>query len=267
MSELLFDNTLCVFPKKSFCFRFLNGQPYELQIKAGKVYEFINIYFEPDVVLTVLTEFIQFSKFCVDISQGQTIPVYDDKILKIKMESSMDNTLQRIFALLPPVPLQRERYEMNSNVLLVDALETLYPNKIKNNFDQLPEWLKVAINYIQENINGKNTYPEIARNSSTNEYKLKQGFNEYFNKTPKEFVTEEKIRASVQLILKTDLTQEQIADVIGYCNELVFTENFQHVLNIRPKDLKRISKKLPKTQFNSASTILSLYRDRRHLAY
>lgn len=80
--------------------------------------------------------------------------------------------------------------------------------------------------------------PELAKQVSLNEYRLKQGFKEVFGKTIFEFSQELKMANAKSLLANREMSISQIAYEVGYLNVSHFARAFRKVYGMNPSDFR-----------------------------
>ena len=76
--------------------------------------------------------------------------------------------------------------------------------------------------------------PELALSVGINQTKLKSGFKELFGKSIFQYLTEVRMRKASELLLQTDLTIAEVAEVVGYKHPQHFAVAFKKMFGILP---------------------------------
>ena len=75
---------------------------------------------------------------------------------------------------------------------------------------------------------------------------LSKLISEYFGKSFKELLLEERLRRSKQLILDTDMPIGEIIDTVGYENESYFRRKFKSEFGVTPFAMRDAKRKMPR---------------------
>ena len=74
------------------------------------------------------------------------------------------------------------------------------------------------------------------------ESRMIDAFKKVVNKTPQEYVREQRIEYAQRLLAKTDLSIRQIAEAVGYSNQGSFSETFKALSCCTPSRYRAIRK-------------------------
>lgn len=80
---------------------------------------------------------------------------------------------------------------------------------------------------------------KLSRLVALNEYKLKRGFRQYFNTSIGQWMQEQKLQYSRELILNTNKPIKEISNLVGYPLTTNFITAFRKHFGITPGDLRR----------------------------
>jgi AraC-like DNA-binding protein len=83
------------------------------------------------------------------------------------------------------------------------------------------------------------TIKSLARQVALNEYKLKNGFKQYFNMPIFDWLTEQKMQHAKNLILTTNRPVKEICVVVGYPRTSNFITAFKRQFGMTPGSLRR----------------------------
>jgi AraC-like DNA-binding protein len=81
---------------------------------------------------------------------------------------------------------------------------------------------------------------QLARSAGTNEYTLKKGFRELFNKPVFKYLQEMRLSKAYELFQSTNLQVGDVSSIVGYESVSSFTRAFYQFYGVRPGDVKRI---------------------------
>lgn len=87
---------------------------------------------------------------------------------------------------------------------------------------------------LEQNLQTNYTLPELAKKAFMNEFKLKKGFKQLFNKSIHVLHYELRMQKVIQLLKETDLKLEDIARKIGYNFLTSFISAFRKSYKITP---------------------------------
>lgn len=94
--------------------------------------------------------------------------------------------------------------------------------------------LKTMISYIDQNYRWKISLEDIAFSGSVGKTNCCMLFKKYVNKTPNEYLTELRLRKSIELLQKTDMTVLEICYEVGFSGASYFTEVFHKYFDCTP---------------------------------
>lgn len=80
---------------------------------------------------------------------------------------------------------------------------------------------------------------ELARNVGLNRNKLTYGFKHVFGVTISEFVTEQRLIVSWELVEQTDLPLAHVAERVGYGQPAAFSAAFKRRFNLTPRQVRK----------------------------
>lgn len=87
---------------------------------------------------------------------------------------------------------------------------------------------------LEQNLQTHYTLPELAKKAFMNEFKLKKGFRQLFNKSIHALHYELRMQKAIQLLKETDLRLEDIAREIGYHFLTSFISAFRRSYKVTP---------------------------------
>lgn len=109
-------------------------------------------------------------------------------------------------------------------------------NHFKNNNLSL---LKNMISFINEHYKEKIDLEDIAFSGNIGKTSCCSIFKKYINKTPIEYVTEFRLRKSLELLKNTDMTILEISYEIGFSGASYFSETFRKFYDCTPTEYKK----------------------------
>lgn len=134
--------------------------------------------------------------------------------------------------------------ELKINKAFLEIWISLYENIVtvrkhdnyKNNNLSI---LKKMILFINKNYKEKITLADIASSGNIGKTSCCSIFKKYINKTPLEYVTEFRLRKSLELLRNTDMTILEISYEVGFSGASYFSETFRKFYSCTPTEYKR----------------------------
>lgn len=111
-------------------------------------------------------------------------------------------------------------------------------NNFKNNNLSI---LKNMISFINQYYKEKISLEAIASSGNVGKTSCCSIFKKYINKTPMEYVTEFRLRKSLELLRNTDMTVLEISYEVGFSGASYFSETFRKFYNCTPTEYKNHS--------------------------
>ncbi len=105
------------------------------------------------------------------------------------------------------------------------------------------EALSDVIDYINDHYAFNIPLERLAKIACMGTTKLKTSFKEYKNCTITEYIQERRMAQAEHLLLETDLTIHQIAQIVGYSTSSRFASLFKKMTGLLPSEYKEIAKK------------------------
>ncbi len=105
----------------------------------------------------------------------------------------------------------------------------------KNNSLQLEN----AIAYVENNYSGNFKIADLARECHMSETHFRRVFQEKMNMTPVEYVNFVRIKKACELIDKTDISMEDVAEKVGFITPSTFNRNFRRIIGTSPYQWKK----------------------------
>lgn len=116
------------------------------------------------------------------------------------------------------------------------------PHLKKRYTEELPETLRTAIKYIENNCAEINSVKEISSACFISESRLYHLFKEYMNTSPVSYINRIKILHAVEMIQQTDLPLQEIAYRLNYHSEYYFRKTFRQITGTNPSAFKKSRK-------------------------
>lgn len=123
-----------------------------------------------------------------------------------------------------------------SNIAEILVKHILLENILKPNFDAN---IQKAVYYINNNLEKDLSIQNISKNVNISKSVLYRRFHSYFNCTISEYINKKRIEKSVELLTKSDLSIEDIAQTIGYISGSYYSKIFKKEKGISPLKYKK----------------------------
>lgn len=133
-----------------------------------------------------------------------------------------------------------EKIESISNVAAMLVKYILLENMLRPSIDHN---IQRAINYIEENIEGKLSIKLISRQVNVSKTVLYNKFHTYFGCTISEFINLKRIEKSVELLAKTDLSMEEISIKVGFSSASYYSKIFKRLKGMSPLKYRKLNSK------------------------
>lgn len=98
-----------------------------------------------------------------------------------------------------------------------------------------------AVRYIKHNIRSPITVEQLAEQHNIAPSQLYRSFQKHCGMSPKQYLDQEKIRKSCELMQKTDLSMHEIARYLGYEYDTHFYKTFARIMGQKPSEYKAAS--------------------------
>jgi AraC-like DNA-binding protein len=96
------------------------------------------------------------------------------------------------------------------------------------------EKVKLAKQYILDNLGNTITIPIIATAVGTNQCYLKKGFKEVYQQTIFEFIQENRMLKAKNILQNTGATVQEVAALVGYASTSSFSQSYKNYFGISP---------------------------------
>ncbi len=177
------------------------------------------------------------------------VPIlYDDTILGYIIFGQMKNdtdfaALESYIASLGPdtekmrahyndIPFfDSKKIQSVSNIASMLVGHILLENMLKPDFD---ESLQKAIAFIGENLDKELSIKSISKGAGVSKSVLYKRFHTCFDCTISEYINARRVERAAQMLQKTDLSVEQIAQKAGFSNASYFSKTFKKQMGIAP---------------------------------
>ncbi len=99
--------------------------------------------------------------------------------------------------------------------------------------------LERAIDYVEKNYSNNFRIADLAQVCHMSETHFRRVFQEKMNMTPIEYVNFVRIRKACELIDKTDISMEEVAQKVGFVTPSTFNRNFRRIVGTSPYQWKK----------------------------
>lgn len=122
----------------------------------------------------------------------------------------------------------------------IDLCENIVTIQKSNNFkNNNLSTLKNMISFINQNYKEKISLEDIASSGNVGKTACCSIFKKYINKTPIEYVTEFRLRKSLELLSNTDMTVLEISYEVGFSGASYFSETFRKFYDCTPNGYRK----------------------------
>lgn len=99
--------------------------------------------------------------------------------------------------------------------------------------------LESAIEYVDKNYPNDFKIADLANECHMSETHFRRIFQEKMNMTPVEYVNFVRVRKACELIDKTDISMEDVAEKVGFATPSTFNRNFRRIIGTSPYQWKK----------------------------
>lgn len=99
--------------------------------------------------------------------------------------------------------------------------------------------LENAIEYVEQNYSSNFKIADLANECHMSETHFRRVFQEKMNMTPIEYVNFVRIKKACELIDKTDISMEDVAQRVGFITPSTFNRNFRRIIGTSPYQWKK----------------------------
>ena len=161
-----------------------------------------------------------------------------------------EDARQHMETLLSFLEKEKTEYYLKASALMYKILSDLYSiSRDQNNayipYVKYPDIVEKVISYITANYFRKVTLDELAQKTYISPYHLLREFKKRTGLTPLEYTNMFRLALAKQRLQSSDMSIEQTALSVGFCNHSYFTKCFRKTEGITPESYRK--------QFKSAS--------------
>lgn len=166
--------------------------------------------------------------------QIKTSNIFPSEFFEDKPDYILDAGLRNYYDLIPLFTPKQINGISNLSKMLIKFLLT--ENLV---IMRTEEVLEKCIQYINENIGKELTIARISKDINVSKTVLYTKFRSQFNLTIGEYVNQERIKKSIELLLHTNLSIEQISQQIGFSSAAYFTKIFKQQMDVTPLKFRK----------------------------
>lgn len=123
---------------------------------------------------------------------------------------------------------------INENKIISEFVRTLtYINSLKNNTDYT-SWAYNVIKVIQQNLSVGIPLEEIAQKCNMSYENLRKKFRKVFGCSIKDYIIEQRITAAKSMLINENLSINEVAFKLGYCDSFALCKQFRTKTGIYP---------------------------------
>ena len=126
------------------------------------------------------------------------------------------------------------------NIVVMLVKYILLENMINANFEK---YIKSVTDYINDNIEKNLSIQTISKNTGLSKSSLYKKFHKYYNCTVSEYINKKRVENSKELLIKTDLSIEIIAQQVGFNSTQYYSKTFKEIVGISPNKYRKSKNK------------------------
>lgn len=134
--------------------------------------------------------------------------------------------------------IKQPGYEMKSLSIFYDIFYILYSDIVSARQSSNYFQIKAAIEFIHRHYSEIRTISELAEKCSLSVSRFQYLFKAEFGKSALKYITELKIAQAKRLLVQTDYSIREIAEILGFEDALYFSKVFKHYTGTAPKYFK-----------------------------
>lgn len=142
----------------------------------------------------------------------------------------MEKNYNAIFA------FNSKKIQSVSNIASMLAKHLLLENMLKPDFD---ENMQKAVAFINENLCDDLSIRNISKNINVSKSVLYKRFHACFNCTVSEYINTRRVEKSIELLMRTDLSIEEISQKVGFASASYYSKIFKKEKGISPLNYKK----------------------------
>ncbi len=160
------------------------------------------------------------------------------RILKNVSHLPVDEAKLKQSFLLRPV-FDEDKIKSISNLSVMLAKHILLENMLKPDFN--PN-IEKATSFINENLEKDLSIEYITKNTHISKNVLYKNFRQCFDCTVSEYINRKRVEKSVDLLLNTNMSIEEISEKMGFSSATYYTQNFKKIKGTTPLKFRKSRK-------------------------
>ncbi|MBR3934277.1 MAG: PocR ligand-binding domain-containing protein [Clostridia bacterium] len=179
--------------------------------------------------------------------------IYEEEIIgyiifgQLKTQSDFSKLTDYLQKLYPDTKILKKHYskiayydfekiQSVSNIASMLIKYILLENMLK---PKLEDSIQKAINYIENNLDKELCVKSISKNINVSKSVLYKKFHQNFKCTVAHYINVKRVDKSIELLLKTDLSMEEISQRVGYASASYYSRIFKKIKGTTPLKFKR----------------------------
>jgi AraC-like DNA-binding protein len=132
--------------------------------------------------------------------------------------------------------------DASSRLAIEGLLLQLYAEMIRNqrNVQQLPPWLQIVCNFLNDNWNKKITIAEISRVADVHPITVSKEFPKFFNCTFGIYLRKIRLERSVALLKKASVPIDEVAVNCGFYDSSHYINTFKTLYGLTPSEYRKL---------------------------
>lgn len=133
-------------------------------------------------------------------------------------------------------PFEEHKIQSISNIASMLGKYILFENMLKPDFDKC---VQKAVTFINENLSEDLTIRSISQGIHASKSVLYKSFRRCFNCTVGEYINARRVEKSINLLMKTDLSIEEISQKVGFASASYYSKTFKKIKGETPLKYKK----------------------------
>ncbi len=129
---------------------------------------------------------------------------------------------------------------LNQMMVLAQSLIVSLTAMDKNNNDKGMKTAMQVCDLLSQNLSSKRTIREILEQNGYGYEKTRKLFKEKMNISPGEYRISRRLDLAKEYLISKDMTIEEIADALGYCDPFVFSKQFAKKYKLAPSKYRKL---------------------------
>ena len=218
---------------------FINyGSTHAFKVNEGKKYEYVNICFSPEVVASsIITSENAFSLLSLTAFNEMSRDAKGGKLTFFGAErQEIENILDAMLREKRERPQSYNKVlESYMNIVITKMLRKTLPQVGGEELDDM--WRELS-DYIDENLDTKLTLSLLASKCFYNPSYFSRTFKDKFGMTLTEYVNRKRVESASKLLLKSDMSVDEISERVGFSDRSSFYHTFSKYIGTTPSEYR-----------------------------